>query len=99
MGLGEKIGRSFLKMAEKGKEIDEGLDDLLGQDRTKPGDGFSKQRTAKRTSDIVKKDNSDKLSLGKNKGRSSKKDNSKTPNFMGEKSDKEKKDEDNRRFY
>lgn len=66
MSLGEKIGKGFLKLAKKGDEIDEGLNDLLGENRTKAGDGFSKERTAKRTANFSS--NKDKLILGKNQG-------------------------------
>lgn len=99
MGLGEKIGRGFLKLAQKGDEIDQGLDDLLGEDRTKAGDGFSSERTAKRTEGIIKSErNSSKLSLGDKKSKD--KINTKTPNFYGEKSGKqENDDEEDRRFF
>jgi hypothetical protein len=72
MRIGSTIGRILLKASQQAEEIDEGLNDLLGEDRTKPGDGFSSQRTAKRTEGIIKGNrNKDKLSLssGKNKKR------------------------------
>jgi len=70
MGLGSKVGRALLKASKQAEEIDEGLNDLLGENRTKPGDGFSSQKTAKRTEGIVKSNNNnDKLSLSSGKSR------------------------------
>jgi hypothetical protein len=70
MGFGSKIGRALLKASKQAEEIDEGLNDLLGENRTKPGDGFSQDKTAKRTEGIVKGNrNKDKLSLSSGKSR------------------------------
>lgn len=68
MRIGSTIGKVLLKASRQAEEIDEGLNDLLGEDRTKPGDGFSQDRTAKRTEGIVKGNrNKDKLSLKEGK--------------------------------
>lgn len=88
MGIGRKIGRGFAKLSRKGKQINDGLDDLLGENRTKPGEGFNQKRTAKKTAGVVKKDNSDKLAFGS-------KDSS---NYFGKSREKDEDDKD-RRFF
>ena len=57
MGIGRKIGRGFLKLAEQGQKMDEGLNKLLGEDRTRPGDGFSKDNTRSNLPSTKDKDN------------------------------------------
>jgi hypothetical protein len=57
MGIGRKIGRGFLKLAEQGQKMDEGLNKLLGEDRTRPGDGFSKDNTRSNLPSMKEKDN------------------------------------------
>lgn len=57
MGIGRKIGRGFLKLAEQGQKMDEGLNKLLGEDRTRPGDGFSKDNTRANLPSMKEKDN------------------------------------------
>jgi len=57
MGIGRKIGKGFLKLAEQGQKMDEGLNKLLGEDRTRPGDGFSKDNTRANLPSMKEKDN------------------------------------------
>ena len=57
MGIGRKIGRGFLKLAEQGQKMDEGLNKLLGENRTRPGDGFSKDNTRANLPSMKEKDN------------------------------------------
>lgn len=57
MGLGRKIGRGFLKMAEQGQKVDKGLNKLLGEDRTRPGEGFSKDNTRANLPSMKEKSN------------------------------------------
>jgi len=57
MGIGRKIGKGFLKLAEQGQKMDEGLNKLLGEDRTRPGDGFSKDNTRANFPSMKDKDN------------------------------------------
>jgi hypothetical protein len=70
MGFGRKIGRTFLKLAEEADKIDEGLNELLGENRTKPGEGFSKERTAKKTAAIIQGNRKkDSLSISSKKSK------------------------------
>lgn len=48
MGMGRKLGKGFLAIAKMGDELDKGLNDLFGENRTKAGQGFSKDRAGQR---------------------------------------------------
>ena len=90
MSLGRKIGRSFLKVAQMGDEINEGLDDLFGSNRTKPGESFSRDRVGRKAASFTENNNSKDFF-----GESNMDDGDVGNNFLG-KSDSEKKD---RRFF
>lgn len=52
MGIGRKLGRGFLAMAKMGDEIDRGLNELFGENRTKAGQSFSKDRAGQRAANF-----------------------------------------------
>lgn len=89
-----KTGKAILRAQREASRLNEGLDDILGENRTKPSDGFSSDRTRKRAS------------LGpnrKNRMRSKLRDTSSGTDkdfdlSFGSDSEKES-DDDNRRFY
>lgn len=54
MGLGRKLGKSMLLVSHAAKRMGEGMDMVFGEDRTRPGDGFSKDRTAQRAANFTK---------------------------------------------
>lgn len=45
-----KTGKAILRAQREASRLNEGLDDILGDNRTKPSDGFSTDRTRKRAS-------------------------------------------------
>mgnify|MGYP006277398457 CR=1 FL=1 len=45
-----KTGRAILRAQREASKLNEGLDDILGPNRTRPSDGFSSDRTRKRAS-------------------------------------------------
>lgn len=48
--LFRQTGKAVLKAQREASRLNEGLDDILGENRTKPSDGFNKDRTRKRAS-------------------------------------------------
>lgn len=90
MGMGRKLGRGFLMVAKMGDEIDRGLNELFGENRTKAGQGFSKDRAGQRAAafseksknkdffDTASNDKSEDLNfLDSDKGKNKKKKNRK----------------------
>jgi len=55
MGTGRKIGKILLGVTRGAKKMGEGFDMVLGQDRTRAGDGFSKERAGARAANFTKK--------------------------------------------
>lgn len=45
-----RTGKMLLRAQREAARLNEGLDDVLGEDRTRPSDGFSSDRTRKRAS-------------------------------------------------
>jgi hypothetical protein len=62
-------GRALLRAQRKAARLNEGLDEILGENRTKPSDGFSKERTRRRSGLGSDRKNkmSEKLSTGSRK--------------------------------
>jgi len=88
MGLGRKIGRGFLKMAEMGDQIDRGLDEVFGENRNKPGQGVSRDNAGRRAAAFTEKNK------GKDFFGDTGKDKSEDLNFLDSgKSGKKNKDE------
>lgn len=48
MGAGRKIGKLMLGVSRGAKRMSEGFDMILGENRTRAGSGFSKDRAGKR---------------------------------------------------
>ena len=92
MSLGSIIGKGFLKVAKMGDEIDEGLNDLFGENRSKAGEGFSNKKTGKKAALVTKKTKSKNLLTGKKKD-----DGNVGSNILGKSEDQE--DEEKRRFF
>jgi len=65
MGRGSKAGRLMLAVVRGADRVSQGFDAVFGEDRTRPGDGFSKERAGKRAEAFTKdarKNNRDKVS-------------------------------------
>jgi len=45
-----KTGRAILRAQREASKLNEGLDDILGENRTRPSDGFSSDRARERAS-------------------------------------------------
>ena len=72
MSFLRKIGKGILVASEGAKKMDEGFDRLFGEDRTRPGDSFSKERAGRRAGEFTRQareNNRDKTGgiLDKNK--------------------------------
>lgn len=65
----KRTGRAILRAQRQAARLNEGLDEVLGENRTKPSDGFSKDRTRKKASLGSDRKNkmSEKLSEGSRK--------------------------------
>jgi hypothetical protein len=65
----KRTGRALLRAQRQAARLNEGLDEVLGENRTKPSDGFSKERTRRRASLGSDRKNkmSEKLSTGSRK--------------------------------
>jgi len=87
MNLGRtfrKTGKAILKAQREASRLNEGLNEILGENRTKASDGFSKERTRQRAS--MSRKNS-KIRKGTNKG------------FDLSLNSEEEKDKDSREFF
>lgn len=91
MGIGNKVGRAFLKVAEMGDQIDDGLDRLLGDNRTKAGKSFSRQKTGKKAAAFTRRAKQ-KNNLTKKKGDKSSGNVGSDFEFFNEKSEDKNKD-------
>lgn len=80
MALGRKLGRTFVQLSKAGKRIDKGLDRLLGENRTKPGDGMSQNKALKRA----------ELDTKRNKAKDFSIDTGSSNSFFSSKSSKDK---------
>jgi hypothetical protein len=72
MGFGRKVGKLMLGVSRGAKKMGEGFDMVFGEDRTRPGDGFSKERAGRRAGEFTRQAKSkDKTSgfMEKNKDR------------------------------
>lgn len=92
-----RTGRAILKAQREASKLNDGLDEILGENRTRPSDGFSSDRTRKRAS--MKRDRKNRM---KSKLRDTSSGTDKDFNLsFGSKSKKEQKDKDgnDRRFF
>ena len=74
MGRGSKAGKLMLAVVRGADRVSQGFDAVFGEDRTRPGDGFSKDRAGRRAEEFTRQarsSNKDKTSgfMEKNKGR------------------------------
>lgn len=72
MGRGSKAGKLMLAVVRGADRVSQGFDAVFGEDRTRPGDGFSKDRAGNRAGEFTRqarKNNRDKTSgfMEKNK--------------------------------
>jgi len=63
MGLFRKLGRGALKAADAAERLNDGMDEVLGEDRTQPGDSFSIDRARQRSEAFTQKKRNDNSSL------------------------------------
>jgi len=100
MGAGRKIGKLMLGVSRGAKKMSEGFDMILGQDRTRAGSGFSKDRAGKRAAiftEGAKQKNQTEGMMQKGKDMDFLDDSKSSGDVsIGSKSDKKKKD---RKFY
>lgn len=54
MGTGRKIGKLMLAVARGADRVGDGMDAVFGENRTRPGDGFSKDRAGKRAGEFTR---------------------------------------------
>ncbi len=55
MGLGRKIGKLALVTVRGADKVGKGMDKVFGENRTRPGDGFSQDRTRDRAAEFTRK--------------------------------------------
>lgn len=86
-------GRALLRAQRQAARLNEGLDDILGENRTKPSDGFSQDRTRQRATL-----GSNRKNRKKNKLTGTQKRGNFDLSFGSEKKSSEEEDDD-RRFF
>ena len=89
-----KTGRAILRAQREASRLNEGLDEILGENRTRPSDGVSTDRTRKRASLGPERKNRMKSKLQKTRSGTDK-----DFNLSFGKSDKSKKEDSERRFF
>lgn len=101
MGTGRKIGKLMLGISRGARKMSEGFDMILGEQRTRAGEGFSKDRAGKRAelfTQSAKQKNQTSGMMSKGKDMDFLDDSKKSSGdiSIGSKSKKDKKD---RKFY
>jgi len=54
MGLGRKLGKTLLGISRGADKVTRGMDMVFGEERTRPGDGFSRDRAGARAAEFTR---------------------------------------------
>ena len=87
---GSKLGKLLLNVSRGASKVGRGLDEVFGENRTRPGDSFSMSNSRKRAANFTEKARSE------NKAGGILGDSDEEKDYFGEKSSDENSD---RRFY